>query len=129
MKDLEKLLMKKKETGKMSEEEAQAKMDVLSELLEMAQSAMGSKVKNGMDSLKKVSVISDDKEGLEKGLEKAQELVEKPEMEEMLESEEHEKSESPEMEAKEESLKSMIADDEDEDSIFNLKAKMKKDEE
>ena len=129
MKDLEKLLMKKKETGKMSEEEAQAKMDVLSELLEMAQSAMGSKVKNGMDSLKKVSVISDDKEGLEKGLEKAQELVEKPEMEEMLESEEHEKSESPEMEAKEQSLKSMIADDEDEDSIFNLKAKMKKDEE
>jgi len=124
MKDLEKLLMKKKETGKMSEEEAQAKMDVLSELLEM-----GSRVKNGMDSLKKVSVISDDKEGLEKGLEKAQELVEKPEMEEMLESEEHEKSESPEMEAKEESLKSMIADDEDEDSIFNLKAKMKKDEE
>lgn len=123
MKDLEKLLMKKKDNGKLSEDEAQAKMDVLMELLEMAQGAMGSKVKNGMDGLKKVSVMAPDKEGLEEGLEKAQDLMEKPEIEEMVDSEE--KSESPEMEAKEEALSKMLADDEDEDSIFNMKAKKK----
>lgn len=126
MKDLEKILMKKKESGKLSDEEAQAKMDVLQELMEMAHQAMGSKVKNGMDEMKKVSVMAPDKEGLEEGLEKAQELVEKPELSDMLEKSE----EMPEMEEKEEKQSLSLEDDEDEDSIFNMKSKMsKKDEE
>ena len=100
MKDLEKMLMSKKDKSKMSEQEVQAKMDVLMELMEMAKEALGSKVKSGMDEMQKVSVSAPDKEGLEEGLEKAQELVEKsPDM--MME----EKEELPEMPKKDEMMK------------------------
>lgn len=99
MKDLEKMLMSKKDKSKMSDQEVQAKMDVLMELMEMAKDALGSKVKSGMDEMQKVSVSAPDKESLEEGLEKAQELVEKsPDM--MME----EKEELPGMPKKDEMM-------------------------
>lgn len=77
MKELEKLLAKK--GPKMDDKEVQAKMDVIKELLSMAHSAMGSKVKGDMDGLQKVSVMAPDKESLADGLDLAQELTESPE--------------------------------------------------
>lgn len=107
MKNLEKMLMSKNDkNGKMSEQEIQAKMDVLMELMDMAKQALGSKVKSGMDEMQKVSVMAPDKEGLEEGLDKAQEILESsPHMmeeskEEMLESKEEESSELPKPEEK-----------------------------
>ena len=84
--------MKGKES-KMSSHEKDAKMGVLSHLRDMAQESMGSK----LHGLKKVSVMSDNPEGLESGLSKAQELVKH--LEEG--SSEEESSESPEVEASE----------------------------
>lgn len=92
MKDLEKMLMSKKDKGEMSKEDIQAKMDVLMELMQMAREAMGSKVKSGMDEMNKVSVMAPDKEGLEEGLDKAKELMQSP----MLEESEEEMEENPE---------------------------------
>jgi hypothetical protein len=54
-----------------SSHEKDAKMKVLSHLRDMAQESMGHK----LGGLKKVSVMSDSSEGLEKGLSKAQELT------------------------------------------------------
>jgi hypothetical protein len=85
-KDLEKLLMKKKDSGKdMSEDKVNAKLEVLKELIEAAQAEMGHRFKNGMDEMQKVSVMAPDKESLQEGLEKAQEVVESPMMEKMEE--------------------------------------------
>lgn len=98
----------------MSEEEKQAKLDVVKELLEMARAAMADGVKDGLDGMasRKVEVSADSPEGLEEGLDKAQELVSQlPESEEQEAEEgpEHEASETPEMEAAEHE------DDEDEE--------------
>lgn len=121
MKDLEKMLMAKKGKSALSPEEADAKMEVLRELLDMATQAMGSKVKGGMDEMKKVSVMAPDQASLEKGLEMAKDVAATdPE-----ESPEHELTESP----KEEALEQLAGkDDEDdsEDSIFASKKPMKK---
>lgn len=64
-------MFKKEKEGKMREPEKNAKMSVLSHLRDMAQESMGSKLKG----LKKVSVASDSPEGLEKGLDKAKEII------------------------------------------------------
>ena len=72
--DLMKKLEKKGKSG-MSEEDKRAKMDVLHELYNTAMDLMGGKVKGDLDSLKSVSVMSDDDEGLEEGLELAEELL------------------------------------------------------
>jgi succinate dehydrogenase/fumarate reductase flavoprotein subunit len=123
MKDLEKLLMKKSASGKMSAEEVQAKMDVLEELLEMAQSEMGGRVKHGMDSMKKVSVIAPDQEGLEKGLEKAKELVESSEETEA-------NDDAPEKEEQDlpasEDARSMTTDREEDEDLFSRPKSAKK---
>lgn len=63
----------KKKEGKMPSHEKDAKMSVLSHLRDMAQESMGGK----LSGLKKVSVMSDSKEGLKEGLSKAQELTDK----------------------------------------------------
>ena len=76
---LEKMMMKKASKGKedkMSEMEVEAKMDVLKELLGLAQTEMGSRVKSGMDEMQKVTVAAPDKESLLKGLGKAEEITE-----------------------------------------------------
>jgi hypothetical protein len=91
MDELKKMMAGKKSDGKMSEDEKQAKMDVIKELLDMAQHAMGHGVKGGMDEMHKVSVMAPDEEGLEEGLGMAKKVVG------------HEE-EDPELEAKEEKL-------------------------
>lgn len=80
MKKIEEMLMKPKvNSEKMSEQEIQAKMDVLLEMMQMIQEEMGSRVKNGMmdheNEMKKVSVMAPDNESLEEGLEVAQEVL------------------------------------------------------
>jgi len=129
MKDLEKLLMKGKKSGeeKLSPDDIQAKMDVLMELLEMAKGAMGEKVKGDMEGMKKVTVAAPDKQGLEAGLEKAQELLPKMEHmeEEQEETPEEESKETPEMEAKEEQEMAKPEDEEEEDMFAKKRAKMK----
>ena len=69
---MEELLKKKKKDG-MSETEKGAKTSVLSHLRDLASDAMGEK----LHGLKKVTVAASDKKGLEEGLDKAKELVEK----------------------------------------------------
>ena len=88
MDELKKMMAKKKHDGEMSAEEQQAKMDVIMELMEMAQGEMGSRVKSGMDDMKKVTVAAPDSESLEEGLEAAQDVV--SELPESYESEEME---------------------------------------
>lgn len=68
----DKLMQKLKQKGKkLNPLEQKAKMGVIKELSDQAGSMMGDKVK----SLKKVSIASDSKQGLEEGLSKAQELI------------------------------------------------------
>jgi hypothetical protein len=126
MKDMKELFAKKK---KISDVEKEAKMGVLKEVSDMAGAAMGDKLKG----LKKVTVASDSKEGLDKGLEKAKELLDK----DLAKSEdeegpcaecgkepcccdEHEASESPEHEKMEDSSEKSP----DEMSAEELKAKI-----
>lgn len=62
-----------------------AKLEVLEELRDMAMSMMGDKVKSKLsplEEMKKVTVAAPDQEGLEEGLEAAQELVPEIESEE-----------------------------------------------
>ena len=83
---------------KMSKESIQAKLDVISELMEEIQEAMGGEVKGGLEEmlaskmpsepmlgggkdLKKVTVAAPDEEGLKKGLEMAKDMA--PEMSKM----------------------------------------------
>lgn len=70
MKDFSEL-MKKAQPGAMDESETKAKMDVLAEIRKLAMEAMGHDVKG----VKKVTVASDDEEGLAEGLDKAKEMV------------------------------------------------------
>src|SRR6267154_2798528 len=69
--DAMKRLKEKKGMHKMHPMEQRAKMNVLGDLRDMAQNAMGDKLK-GMG---KVTVASDSPEGLQHGLDKAQDLV------------------------------------------------------
>lgn len=55
----------------LSEHERNAKMDVMKEMRDEAAKAMHGK----LDGLKKISVLSDSKEGLSKGLDKAKEIA------------------------------------------------------
>lgn len=72
---MKQLMAKKGASGKMSPEDMQAKMDVIKELLEMAQSAMAGKVKGGMDEMQKVSIMAPDQESLTEGLDAAKDIV------------------------------------------------------
>lgn len=86
MDELKKMMAKKKSSeGEMSEMEQQAKLDVIMELLQMAEGAMGSKVKGGLDEMQKISVMAPDKEGLAEGLDLAKEVTDGDEDEEALE--------------------------------------------
>lgn len=122
-KDLEKMLMKKQDSGKMSDEAKQAKSEVLQELIEMCMKAMGDNVKSGMDEMQKVSVMAPDKESLLEGLDKAKEVAESPMMEKMEEmSEEMPEEEAQEEKQEEKPEMKMVEEDEDE-SPFNRKMK------
>lgn len=140
MKDLEKMLMGKKEHSKMSKNSIKTKEQVLQELMDKCAEHMGNKVKSGMGEMQKVTVAAPDKESLAKGLEKAKSLAESmPDEDEQYEDPAEEKLESPKEEmmedleeenespkekAKEQILESMLHhDDEDDDSMFAKKRK------
>lgn len=94
-KELMKMLSNPKgEDKEMSKEDIMAKMDVLKELLEMANMKSGDDFKKGME---KVSVTAPDKEGLMMGLDKAKDIIGKNEMSdempEMMKSEDEEDEE------------------------------------
>lgn len=71
MKDLKDIMKMKKSEPKMGDDEKQAKKEMLVDLIKHMDSMMGENIKG----LKKVTVASNDKQGLEKGLEKAKEMV------------------------------------------------------
>lgn len=81
MDELSKLMGKKPASVKMSDDEVKAKMEVVMELLEMAQEAMGNSVKGGMDEMalpkemSSVKVSAADPEDLQEGLETAHDMV------------------------------------------------------
>jgi hypothetical protein len=86
-----KMLGKKKES-KMGETEKEAKMNVVKEMRDMAAGEMGKK----LNGLKKVTVASDSKEGLFKGLDKAEDLLKMSKDEEEMPEEESSEEESSE---------------------------------
>jgi Ran GTPase-activating protein (RanGAP) involved in mRNA processing and transport len=113
----------------LSKSHAKAKSGILQDLVDDMMGMEGDKVKG----LKKVTVASNSPKGLEKGLDKAKELVghapmskemmsdeEMPEGEEMAEGEEHEAEESPEMEVAEHEGEGS------EEEIADLKAEIEK---
>jgi len=80
MKELLNKLMKGKHSDKEPDDVVAAKRKVIEDLRAMAQDMLKEKVGG---SLKKVTVASDSKEGLQAGLEKAKELVQTPNPEEV----------------------------------------------
>lgn len=83
MDDLKKMMMKKADKApEMDQAAIEAKLDVIKELMQMAQATMAGKVKGGLDEMHKVTVMAPDQEGLAEGLDKAEDVVdEAPEME------------------------------------------------
>lgn len=81
MKELMEMLAKKSAEGSMDEgmdrNDILAKIDVLKELLEMADEKTGADVSEGM---KKLTVMAPDKEGLMEGMETAEDMVEGDEL-------------------------------------------------
>jgi hypothetical protein len=123
----------------MSERDIKVKSDILKEIMQFAQDKMGESVKSGMDEMQKVSIMAPDSEGLHEGLEKALEIL--PESEESESSEESDEDKTEELSPVEsDSSKSeeedkdsyytgsgpSVANDDDEDSMFNKKMKMLK---
>lgn len=88
MKEMLKKLMEKKGTSDMSPEYKNSKKEMLMQLMKEMDGMMAEPMKN----MKKVTVASPDKEGLEEGLDKAKEILsdkneEMPDMEEESEDE------------------------------------------
>lgn len=109
MKRLMKMLEEKEGNmkGKMNPEKSKAKMDVLKELMSMADNG---EVGSMAEGLQKVTVAAKDKSGLEKGLEKAKEVVEgMPETEEEDKEEEDKEECGPLNPEEEEMLKKLLA--------------------
>jgi len=91
MKKLKDMLEEKdgKDNGDM---EKDAKLSALRELRDIVSKAMGNGMKSKMDGVQKVTVASDDKDGLVKGLEKAKDMMKE------MPSNDKEEEESPEEE-------------------------------
>lgn len=127
MKGLEKLLMKKHGEGKvLGKAAAKAKSSVLEDLMSDMFDQDGDKVKG----LKKVTVASNSPKGLEKGLDKAKEMlgdegIADEDMPEGEESAEHEAEESPELEASEHEGEDEMSPEEIEAKIAELKDLLK----
>jgi hypothetical protein len=136
-----KKLLQSKKAKPVSETEKSAKMDVLQDLKKHAMDMMGEK----LHGLKKVTVASDSKEGIKKGLDKAKQILGKssdeeeicPECEgegcpacEIEESPEHEASESSEEETSEHELGEEPSDENmsEEELDAKIKELMKKKE-
>lgn len=84
MKGIEKLLDKKKKSGKgmLSDVQKDASMSAVSGLKDMANKMLNDSFHSGM---KKVSVASDSEAGLEKGLDKAKQIISQKEQDGMVE--------------------------------------------
>jgi hypothetical protein len=142
MEKFKKLLMSKK-AKPVSDVEKSAKMDVLKDLKQHAMDMMGEK----LGSVKKVTVASNSKEGIEKGLDKAKEMIKKtPEDSENVteeacpecegegcpacqeESAEHEASETPEEETSEHEMGEEPSDESEEELDAKIQELMKKKE-
>ena len=141
MKDMKKMMamMDEKRPSKMSQNDIQAKKDILKELLGMADEAMKGKLGKGMEGMK-VSVIAKDPKSMKEGLEKAEELVEdrqdmKMESENELAEDdmmEEAKEDMPDADAEmkpeseldaEKADKEMLPTEEEEESFFGKKKK------
>lgn len=72
MKELMKMLSDKEESSEMSDNDIEAKMDVLKELLKLASGHAGQDI---VGKLKKVTVAAPDDKGLKEGLKKAGEMM------------------------------------------------------
>lgn len=130
---LKKIIEKKKKEGKtLSPVHKQARNTVLEDLMDHLGEMGLDKVKG----LKKITVASDSKEGLAKGLDKATEMVEKSPMDAMEDEDvsdhganesEEESEESPEheMAEEEESEESPESEEEIKQKIAELEAKLK----
>ena len=108
---LEQLIAKKKQAGKsLGKPHVKAKSSVLQELMDDMVGLGASK----LDGLKKVTVASDSPEGLKKGLEKAEEVVEQKleggEEESSSEEESEEECSPEELEAKIAELQKKLAE-------------------
>lgn len=68
-------MLEEKDGNDSGEMEKDAKLSALRELRDIASKAMGEGMKSKMDGMQKVTVASDDKEGLVKGLDKAKDLM------------------------------------------------------
>lgn len=84
---LMKMMMEDKSESKKTDPKLMAEMDVLKELIEMADNAETGGL---MEGLQKITVASPTKEGLKKGLEKAEEIVEEVPEEMMIEEDDDE---------------------------------------
>lgn len=67
------------ESAPIGEEEIMAKMQILEELRDQMAELMASKMQGDYDEMQKVTIAAKSPEGLEQGLEKAEEVVEKTE--------------------------------------------------
>lgn len=121
-------MMKKKGAKEMDPMEKEAKFSVVDAMKQMAEQAMGEKVKG----LKKVTVSSPNESGLKKGLDEAEKLISANQDEPKESSEEEESEESSEEEAGEEMHSSENLEEMSEEEInakleelMQLKAKMK----
>lgn len=120
MRDFLKTMMEEKgKKGKMGEKDVMAKLDVLKELSELMTKKAGHDIAGGMQ---KITVMSKDKEGLMKGLDKAEELLKSmPESEMKKEMEGKEEME----ESEEEMPESEMKDSDKEEMLKKLKMHMK----
>ena len=107
---------------------SQSKLKALKELNKVMKDMMGEEVKSKIGGLKKVTVAASNAEDLKKGLNKAEEILDKPSLEEVLsdedsqESDEHEMQESEEMENEEENSDKKMSKEDIMAQIEKLKA-------
>lgn len=100
---------------KLNPKEIKAKMQALDELFNMASDMESDDIDSDLKGIKKVTVASNDPEGLKEGLEKAEEMVEEPSLDKDME----------EMEPEEEMSLPKASPMDSEDDEDELKAKMK----
>lgn len=118
--------MMKQHQDQMSDKDVQAKLEVLKELIEMADGKEGQDYKDGLD---KVTVAAPDKQGLKEGLKKAQDMLEKMPgdkrsiMQEALENEDREMDTMDDMENQDDEENSPEPLDEDEESDYMVASK------
>lgn len=125
MKDmLDKMKVDKKGKHDMKKDEIDAKMNVLENLRNHMSDMMADKMRGGHEQLQKVSIVAKNPTDLQKGLDKAKEMVNgaAPETDEAGENPLEEAPESQEMEASEEDQEPTTPEEIDE-KIAELQAK------